>query len=89
MARKRYVQTRPDGKPTKWDFMSPAQMQSLANTPFVQSDWDPETGETSYRPGRCSGCGHPLPNEAEFAKHFVVDDIRYLNLGHCPDKRAQ
>lgn len=33
----------------------------------------------------CSGCGTYLETEADFAKHFVIPDIRYLNLGNCPN----
>jgi hypothetical protein len=67
--RTQYIRTRPDGRPVKWDYLSPAQMQALANTP-----WGPP----------CIICGQPLPTEADFAKHFVLTDIRFLNLGNCP-----
>lgn len=86
--RTRYVKTRDDGQFVKWDFLSPAQMQSYANTPFEQAgDWDDETGSFTYGPGKCE-CGHPLPTEAEFAKHFVVPDLRFLNLGNCPNRKV-
>ena len=29
-------------------------------------------------------CGHFMATEADFAKHFVIPDQRYLNLGNCP-----
>jgi hypothetical protein len=32
----------------------------------------------------CSGCGTVLETEADFAKHFLIPDERYLNLGDCP-----
>jgi hypothetical protein len=28
-----------------------------------------------------------LGTEADFAKHFVVPDPRYLNIGYCPKSR--
>jgi hypothetical protein len=34
----------------------------------------------------CSGCGAVLETEADFAKHFLIPDERYLNLGYCPVK---
>lgn len=81
ITRTRYITFRGDGQFTKWDFMSPAQMQGLANMPFLQST------EDGYVPGKCGACKHPLPTEAEFAKHFVIPDIRYLGLGYCPNKK--
>lgn len=35
---------------------------------------------------QCSTCGAPIPTEAAFAKHYLVDDERYLNLGNCPTR---
>lgn len=32
----------------------------------------------------CAGCGTHLATEADFAKHFVITDTRFLNLGWCP-----
>ena len=29
-------------------------------------------------------CGAYFATEADFAKHFIVPDTRYLNLGWCP-----
>lgn len=46
-----------------------AELDGMARTPFDQ---------------RCAGCGTLLDTEADFAAHFVVDDLRYLNLGACP-----
>ena len=33
----------------------------------------------------CGGCGTVLETEADFAKHFIVTDERFLNLGECPN----
>jgi hypothetical protein len=32
----------------------------------------------------CSQCGEKLATEADFAKHFIIPDLRYFNLGYCP-----
>lgn len=37
----------------------------------------------------CSGCGVFLATEADFARHFVIPDEHYLNLGVCPEKRSK
>jgi len=31
-------------------------------------------------------CREVLRTEGDFARHFVVPDERYLNLGNCPTK---
>ena len=34
----------------------------------------------------CSGCGHNLATEGEFARHFILlYGPQYLNLGRCPN----
>lgn len=37
-------------------------------------------------PMKCVRCGEILHTEGDFARHFVVPDERYLNLGNCPTK---
>jgi hypothetical protein len=32
----------------------------------------------------CSQCGEKLATEADFAKHFIISDLQYFNLGYCP-----
>lgn len=56
-------------------FAARAELMGLENTPF-----------TSNGTGKCSTCGAPLDTEADFAKHFLVTDERYLNLGMCPTR---
>lgn len=36
--------------------------------------------------GECGGCDVHLATEGDFARHFIVLDLRYLNLGGCPDR---
>jgi len=50
-----------------------AELEWMKRTPFGQP---------------CSGCGAALATEADFAKHFVVTDLRLLNIGHCPNTRS-
>lgn len=59
---------------TKWDLISDSYRESLKNTPFGQP---------------CTGCGTPLATEADFAKHFVLYNRSYRNLGYCPKKGPQ
>jgi hypothetical protein len=33
---------------------------------------------------RCNKCDKLHNSEADFAKHYLIPDERYLNLGHCP-----
>lgn len=32
----------------------------------------------------CDRCREHLPTEGDFARHFVIPDAKYLNLGDCP-----
>jgi hypothetical protein len=72
---------------TKWDILQERleeaklvvqrledEIKYLENTPFVVNG----TGE-------CSGCREVLATEKDFAKHFLIPDERFLNLGNCPN----
>lgn len=50
------------------------ELEGLERAPF-------QGGEES-----CRTCNTPIPTEAAFAKHYLVDDERYLNLGNCPTR---
>lgn len=69
----REIEINPDGPITKWDVLSEWERGDLERTPFQDGK------------GSCSRCGEPLPTEAAFARHYVVNDLRYLNLGSCPN----
>lgn len=56
---------------TKWNLLSDEERVWAENTPFVT---------------KCSGCGVMLETEADFAKHFVISDVRLFNLGTCPNE---
>lgn len=53
-----------------------ADLDWMDRTPFPQ-----DLGTRGY----CD-CGFHIVTEADFAKHFVIPDERYLNLGNCPVK---
>lgn len=56
---------------TKWDYLHDDQRAGLELTQFNHP---------------CSGCGVMLATEADFAKHFIIKDSLYLNLGECPNQ---
>lgn len=37
----------------------------------------------------CAGCGEFLATEEDFAKHFVLENEVYLNLGNCPNSKRK
>ena len=37
-------------------------------------------------PTFCNKCGADVSTELAFSLHYVIDDPRYPNLGHCPDR---
>lgn len=34
----------------------------------------------------CAGCDEFLATEGDFARHFIIPDHRYKNLGNCPNR---
>jgi len=61
------------GPVTKWDALNEREREEMRQQRYGD---------------KCSGCQTWLETEADFAKHYVLDDMRYLNLGHCPSKEA-
>lgn len=61
----------PDSPLTKWDLLSDEERVWATKTSFGQD---------------CTSCGLVLETEADFARHFIVPDLRYFNLGTCPTK---
>lgn len=67
------------GQPvTKWDVISDRERAELDRIPFLM--WE----GAKQIPGQCSGCGADTGTEGKFARHYVLDDIQYKGLGHCP-----
>ena len=48
--------------------------------------WWLEAADKMFCGLNCSGCGEYLETEGDFARHFYIPDIQYLNLGRCPVK---
>lgn len=59
---------------TKWDFLSDYEREEYAKI-------------TLNKP--CPACGELLGTEEDFAKHYVVPDVQYYNLGYCPKKKNE
>jgi hypothetical protein len=73
---------------TKWDLLQAelaaaqdkvrevrAVVDYLENTPCTNLEGEPV---------RCTVCETAFQTEADFAKHFIVDDPQHPNLGNCP-----
>jgi hypothetical protein len=74
---------------SKWQILqarTDALMSQLADL-TSQLDWMERTPFKANGTGRCSACGTELPTEADFAKHYLVEDERFLNLGYCPNPK--
>lgn len=59
---------------TKWELIDEEEQEWMLRTSF-----------TANGTGQCSECREELATEADFAKHFTVPDVQFLNLGYCPN----
>lgn len=68
---------------TKWDVLTERRLEAMK----AYQDLDNQLKELERAQCnlRCSGCDELLKTEADFAKHFLIPDERYLNLGDCPN----
>ena len=67
---------------TKWDVLTARLAEAEAKASQLRREL---AGLDATDCGlRCSGCGEVLATEGDFARHFVVADVRFLNLGECP-----
>jgi hypothetical protein len=59
---------------TKWDYLMIEDRIALDQTPLST-------------PTKCSApeCEVIIRNEGEFARHFIVPNPLYLNIGYCPN----
>lgn len=74
-------------KRTKWDIL--VERRQAAREEFHKLEAQLRGYEhTLFKDGdsSCASCGAPTPTEAAFAKHYLIDDERYLNLGNCPTR---
>lgn len=67
---------RPRIPTTKWDLLDGVERADADATPSGVADG-------------CSGCGADVSTEGRFARHFILVDLRFWNLGECPDKQAK
>lgn len=67
---------------TKWDVLTARLAEAEAEASRLRVEL---AGLDATECGlSCDGCGEVLATEGDFARHFVVSDTRYLNLGECP-----
>jgi hypothetical protein len=73
---------------TKWDILQERADKLRSDLAAIEANmaWMTEVPFTANGAGKCSACGEELKTEADFAKHFLVPDERFLNLGECPNK---
>lgn len=73
---------------TKWDILQERliTINKMKTALEMELKWMEETPFTANGTGKCSQCGIVLATEADFAKHFIVSDPRYVNLGYCPNR---
>jgi hypothetical protein len=72
-----WLQKRLAGAQAQVDALA-GQIQGLENTE-LNSDGSSTT---------CLTCGVNMHTEADFAKHYIVPDPRYLNIGYCPHNKV-
>lgn len=72
---------------TKWDILE--DRANRAHEEYLKLMGELEGLEkTQFRTGeqRCRSCGAKLRTEADFAKHYLVPEERYSNIGFCPNR---
>lgn len=72
---------------TKWDVLNARLTEARETVTRLQNDLvGMQKTPFAEGRGRCVCCQEILYTEADFAKHFILSDTRYLNLGNCPMK---
>lgn len=71
-----YVPVRWPVPVTKWDLLGDA----------ARAAYERMTIHADGGPVLCAGCAEVLVTEADFARHFVIPDLRYWNVGDCPNQ---
>jgi hypothetical protein len=69
---------------TKWDVLTARQAEAQALADSLARDLNGMEHTPFGKP--CVACLTILETEADFARHFILSDTRYLNLGNCPMK---
>jgi hypothetical protein len=75
-----------DAKRSKWNILEERLTAKIAEVQQMTRELQGLERTPFGRP--CSGCGEFLSTEADFAKHFVIFDERFLNIGECPNKKG-
>jgi hypothetical protein len=67
-------------KRTKWEILKEREAKAWEAWKKIDQELA-GLGRTIFKDGNssCATCGAPLPTEAAFAAHYLVDDERYLN----------
>lgn len=69
---------------TKWDILTERAASLRAQAQAIE---DELAGMDRTTLSDCScACGVILATEGEFARHFIVPNRAYLNLGDCPNR---
>jgi hypothetical protein len=69
---------------SKWDVL--VERQAALRKALAKADAELEWMTKTPCPHSCTGCGEDFKTEADFFKHYLITDERYLNLGYCPIK---
>ena len=72
---------------SKWQILEARADALMSQLKDISSQlaWMERTPFTANGTGRCSDCDTALHTEADFAKHYLVQDELYVNLGICPN----
>lgn len=80
---------------TKWEILEERRDKARRAYESLQAELDGldrtpcrMLGHEGYEFLSCSTCGTEFKTEGDFARHYLIDDERYLNLGHCPNKKV-
>jgi hypothetical protein len=71
---------------SKWDVL--LERYQKASEEYLKLTRELNRLETQECGLTCSGCGALLETEADFVRHYLVPDERFLNLGYCPNKKG-
>lgn len=72
---------------TKWSVLTGRVAALREQADAIERELDVMKRTTFDMP--CSGCGWVMVTEADFAQHFTLNNIAYLNLGACPVAAAK
>jgi hypothetical protein len=69
---------------SKWEILTARAAKLRAEAEAIEREL---AGLDATRCGlRCGGCGAVHATEGDFARHYLIPDERWLNLGRCPER---